>query len=158
MLRVVKLGGPAVQVKPQLTGLKVIRLGGLPGADGQDGQDGLASGQIVSKTAGAAISGHRAVRHNSSGLMVYASADQPEARSVYGISLGAASSGQSMQVQTLGDLEEPSWTWTPGLPIYLGLNGALTQTVPVANQQIQIGVAITATKAFIRLGQAIELI
>jgi hypothetical protein len=49
MPNVVKLGGPAIQVKPQLTGLKIIRLGGLPGTDGQDGS-GVYSPRRLSET------------------------------------------------------------------------------------------------------------
>lgn len=84
----------------------------------------------VTALAGATLSGHRVVRPQSDGSMVYASNDQiaDVTRSLF-LTLGAASSGAPVTVQVIGQVAEPTWNWSDG-PIFLGANGVLTQTPP----------------------------
>ena len=39
----------------------------------------------------------------------------------------------------------PSWTWTQGLPLFIGASGVLTQTAPLAGKTRRVGIALTAT-------------
>ena len=74
-----------------------------------------------------------------------------------GITTGAAAAGDAINVQASGEMTEVSWNWTPGLPVFLGTNGLLTQTPPVSGFQLVLGVAISPTKLAINIKQPIVL-
>ena len=74
------------------------------------------------------LSEHLVVKTVAGGAVAPASSDQPcDAGLVLGIT--AASAGTPAQVATSGEIVEPTWPWQPG-PVFLGLNGAPTQTPP----------------------------
>jgi hypothetical protein len=60
---------------------------------------------------------------------------------------------------TFGAITNPSWTWTPEQSLYLGSNGniATTSTIDGAAFSLKIGYAISATKAFIKIGTPVVL-
>lgn len=60
---------------------------------------------------------------------------------------------------TFGAITNPSWTWTPEQSLYLGNNGAIvtTSTIDGAEFSLKVGYAISATKAFIKIGTPIVL-
>lgn len=110
----------------------------LPGG----GQIGLAFGAV----AGEAIGGHRAVILDAAGVAFYASQDDPTHMGIVaGISQGAVVSGDPVSIMAKGRLIEPSWAWTPYLPIFLGTSGQLTQTPPTTGFLIVLGTALDAT-------------
>ena len=45
-----------------------------------------------------------------------------------------------------GVMQDVSWNWTPGLPIFLGINGVLTQNIPVTGFIKQMAIALTPTQ------------
>ena len=109
----------------------------------------VAVSQDLQLTAGASLSALRAVTTNSSGEAVYASTDPLGNAQVVGITMGAASSGAQVGVKTFGPISDASWNWTKG-PVFLGTNGALTQTAPSGGAIIvQVGRALTATQLFV---------
>lgn len=111
--------------------------------------DTTLAGPIVLIAAGEALSGHRAVAVVA-GEAVHADHATPAHRGlVRGITTGAVSEGDVARVQVFGPMREVSWSWTPGLPIYVGANGALTQTAPTSGWLQRIAVADTATQIFI---------
>ena len=65
----------------------------------------------------------------------------------------------SGETVTFGSITNVSWTWTPEQSLYLGSNGDIvaTSTVNGAAFSIKIGYAISATKAFIKIGTPIVL-
>lgn len=132
---------------------------GIQGPPGPRGPAGQAGGSTVSKTAGENLGGNRLTRLNASEQAVYASADQiTHAGFVFGMTLGAATSGADVDLMRSGELEEVSWNWTPGLPVYLGLNGVPTQTLPPeAVFSLVIGFPITPTKLVISIREPIIL-
>lgn len=83
----------------------------------------------MQRTTAAALSGHRVVTPLNDGTVNYADATNPAhaARPVW-LTTGAWNSGVLATLTAAGVVSEPSWSWTPGQPIYLGTNGALTQT------------------------------
>jgi hypothetical protein len=99
----------------------------LPGPQGIQGP----STTTITRTTAHALSGHRAVTADNDGLATYASCDDPNqiSRPVW-LTTGAWGDGVPATLTTDGAVTEPTWNWTPGLPIWLGLNGALTQTIP----------------------------
>ena len=113
------------------------------GPRGIQGIPGPAGGSVIQVVAGETLSGHRAIRL-SNGLAYYCdAANLAHAGTGIGVSTGAALIGETVNVQTLGTLSEPSWTWNDG-PIYVGTNGQLTQSITGLFMQ-QIGVATNAT-------------
>lgn len=118
------------------------------------GQDVYAHRILLS--AGAALSGHRAVI-SLDGVATYADpADPAHAGRLAGITTHAAVAGAGVIVQTLGLLVDPSWTWQPGT-VYLGANGALTQALPAAGSIWPIGTALNKTTLLVAPGPRIQL-
>ena len=86
-----------------------------------------------------ALGGHRVV--TADGLHC----TPQDADRAIGITTGAAALGQSASVLPSGPMTEPSWTWTPGLPLFIGAAGVLTQTAPPTGKVRRIAFALTAT-------------
>lgn len=124
-----------------------------PGVQGRPGADG---GVTVTLTAGATLGGHRLVTKQADGTAVYA--DNATVGSVpLWLTLGAASLGAQVDAQATGVVDEPSWTWTPG-PLYLGVAGALTQTLPTAPAYlVQVGYATSPTSIVLDRLPSIQL-
>lgn len=57
-----------------------------------------------------------------------------------------------MLLQRAGDVTEPSWSWTPEAPVFLGSNGQLTQAPPddSAAFTLCVGFAATTTTLVLR--------
>lgn len=121
----------------------------------------LGATDSTSHTAGASLSGHRMVYLDSSELLQYAENTTPShAERVLGMTTGAITSGASGPVLREGEITEPSWNWTIGSPIFLGVNGLLTQTRPTASGSfvLQVAFPVTSTKVFIDIKQAFFII
>lgn len=115
-----------------------VRTSGIQGPEGIPGQPGPAGSTTIPLTAAQVISGHKALL----GTAMYASQDNlAHAGKVIGISANAAAIGEVVNVQASGELNGLSGL-TIGQPIYLGVNGALTQTIPTAGIIQQLGVAV----------------
>lgn len=85
-------------------------------------------GSDYTLTAASSFSGHRVVVQTSSGI-AYADPGTHIGRSV-GLTLNAASGGQDLNIRRFGEVTEPSWSWDTSKPVWLGVNGTLTQTIP----------------------------
>ncbi len=110
----------------------------------------------LSMPAQGALSGHRVMRGTGDGHVQYASsADVLDAPVVLGISTGAAADGAPISVQYAGEMIEPSWSWTPGLPIFCGVGGVLTQVNPSTGFSLVVGVASTPTVIVVGIKQPI---
>lgn len=114
-----------------------------------------------SGVAATSLSGHRAVTPQANGQLVYASNDNPAHIAVpLWITVGAASPGSAVDVLITGMMIEPSWSWTPGSPVYLGANGQLTQTPPAAPGAVflaQVGTATSPTSLFVDRAPSIKI-
>lgn len=146
-----------VQVDDLVKDLVVtVGIQGPQGIQGLKGDKGDAAAD-PEFTAGEALSGHRMVVLNASEQAVYASNDNlSHAEKVFGMTVGAASSGAAVTVRRFGELTEPSWNWTLNTPIFLGVNGLLTQTKPSAPGSfvLQVAFPMTPTKVYIDIKQA----
>lgn len=112
----------------------------------------------VSLTAGVNLSALRAVTTDANGNAVYASNDTKNNAVVVGLTSAAANAGNAVSVRTAGIVEDAVWSWTKG-PVFLGSNGALTQTAPTGGAIIvQIGRALTTTKLQIDIEPIIETV
>jgi hypothetical protein len=111
---------------------------------------------IVLPTDTTPISGHRVIMANDNGYASYASSNVISTASrVIGISTGAAGINSTVDIQTAGPLTEPTWNWIIG-PVYVGINGNLTQVVPTTGYILPIGIAINSTT--INIGKQIPLV
>lgn len=125
---------------------------GPPGADGEMGES------AVDRIAAQALGGHRVVKPVANGEVDYASHDVPtDGDLILGITKHAAVAGDTITVTTGGTMENTSWTWAIG-PIYCGLNGVLTQTVPATGFMCRVAKALSPTVIFVNVEEAILLI
>lgn len=118
--------------------------GGVQGPPGIPG----ASTQFEYHPAGQTLGGGRAVTLDPSGNLVYP--DTTSANSfVLGLTTGSVVLGALGEVQITGTYQEPSWAWTVGLPVFVSIDGVLTQTPPTSGQTLIVGWAATPTKIVI---------
>lgn len=97
-------------------------------------------------TASEAIGGHIVVYQTAGGVAIASSDSTSHANRILGITNSAVSLGANVPVTLSGELTEPTWTFTEGLPVYLSVNGTLTQTPPTSGFILQMGVAVSPTK------------
>lgn len=119
----------------------------------------LANTPILTFIAGQTLSGHRVVKANGSGHAVYADNTViGDSQLLLGMTLGAAVIGNSVTIAQSGNIVEPSWSWAPGQPVFLGATGAITQTPPSVGFLVTVGVAMTPTSMLMSLKQPIVLV
>lgn len=116
---------------------------------------------ITPKLASGSISGHRVVRGIDAAEVGYTDVTDPsQVFSTLGISLNGANAGDVVNVKTQGEVTEPSWAWTPLMPIFLAANGMMTQTAPAqpaAAFVLCVGYALSATVMRVQIGIPILL-
>lgn len=128
---------------------------GPQGATGATGASGVSS---ITKLAAVALSGHRVVYADSTGKVNYAdSSTLTHANIVLGITNNAGIANDPITVFVSGEIVEPSWTWVPSAPVFLGLLGNLTQSVPTTGFILIVGIAINATTLSVGIKQPIKL-
>lgn len=116
-------------------------------------------GNLYGAIAGEALSGHRAIVLDASGEAFYADQTVPNhIGRMAGITIGAAALGAGVTIMNNGLLTEPSWSWTPFAPIFLGTAGGLTQVPPTTGFLQMIGGALSATSMYVNLRQPLVII
>ena len=101
---------------------------------GPRGEDALGSTVTLANNTG----GHKAVTHDGNRV-------QTDTLDRYaGVTLTAGDAGKDVVIQRLGIMEDSSFSFTPGQPIFIGADGALTQTVTFP--MLRIGLALSTTK------------
>lgn len=127
---------------------------GEPGPAGPQGEVGPSGdAPLLVATATTAIGGHRAVVLVGDGSQgaIYADQSIPDhAERFVGVTTGAADSGSPVTIQIGGEITEPSWNWIPGFPVYLSVQGLLTQTPPTTGFLQIIGISLSATRLSIQ--------
>lgn len=145
---------PVTAVRADTRAVEVVGKG-AQGPVGPAGPPGPAGGDVFVRTADAALGGHRAVRSTGQGMAGYADAQiEGHGDDVLGITLGAAASGDEVQIQGSGEIVEPSWDWSPQDPIFLGAAGAMTQVPPTAATAafiLVLGFATSPTSMQVRI-------
>jgi hypothetical protein len=147
-LTLVKPDGPTLAITPPAPIALTI---GTPGLQGPPGPRGIAGGASVVMYAGEALGGHRVVKQFDGGAYY---ADRFDPYDVVGVTLGAAAFGDPVNVAVAGEVEEPSWNWTPG-PVYIGENATLTQATPTDAPLMRVGVALSPTRMVVTLDEPI---
>lgn len=116
-------------------------------AAGPQGPQGVSGSGTFELTAGAGgISALRVVV-SENGVARYPSiTTTADAGRIVGLSYTAASAGGAITVQPDGVVNEPLWTWTPGV-VWVGTDGVLTQTPPASPAWLmEAGRALSATQ------------
>jgi hypothetical protein len=116
----------------------------VPGPQGEKGDPGDAA-DTPTFEAGESLSAKRAIRVEGDIAYYADGADSAHAGKALGISAGAVSLGDTVTVRMTGMVQELTWTLTEG-PVYVGANGALTQSVSGLAFVQQIGVAVSPTQ------------
>lgn len=117
------------------------------GGSGPAGPPG--AGVVTTVVAGATVQAFRVVALDASDLAYMPSASVlAESDALLGISLSAALTGESLNVQIFGRLATPAM-WTPG-PLWLGAAGMLTSVPPVADVGLQVAYAATPSVLIVR--------
>lgn len=137
----------ALQVVPQPE-LAVV----LESAQGPAGPPGAG---LETLTAAVPLNAYKLVTTDAAGAAIYAdAADADHADQVVGIAINSALSGSPVTVRAMGFIDNPGWSWTPGAPLFVGLDGDITSAQVGAFSQ-GVGYAATPTRMFIRLDRAI---
>lgn len=104
------------------------------------------SGSFIANTV---LSGHRALVVEDNGRVGYAEPTiKDHAHRLVGLGLQGVNAGDSVLVHFEGAVEDASFAWTLGSAIFLGANGALTQTAPTSGLSWKLGVPLAANKMY----------
>lgn len=142
----ITVASPSV-VTAEAQSVRVVVAGtqGARGPVGPVGPVGPAGGAGFTRTAGETLGAHRAV-FTVDGNVYYCDHTVEQSVLLYlGLTLNSAVLNEPVTVLRAGELEDPSFTFTAG-PIYMGLDGMLTQTIPETGYAFQLGYAESATK------------
>lgn len=135
-----------INFKPQYKGKLTAFVAGPRGPEGRSGP------VVVPAVAGQVTSGHRVMAVGADGRFVYAGSNH-EDRLPVGISLGAAAENAALQVQAGGEIVEPSWSWDVQTPVYMGVDGLLTQTPPSVGMFVIVGKPVSPTSMIISFSE-----
>lgn len=132
----------------------VVEGDGMQGPQGEPGAGG--DSVAIVRVAQNAIGGHRIVRAVVGEVDIATAMDAAHGDDLLGITTHAAVQGAPVQVLTSGAITEPSWSWTPGEPLFLGENGLMTHTPPADPAfEVTVGFAETPTTVFLSIGTPI---
>lgn len=98
------------------------------------------------------LNGHRLVTRVSGSLVYADNSILAHANAPLWLTLGAAVADAPVEVVSYGVVEESSWNFTVGAPVFLGGNGLLTQTPPDSTNaafSAVIGIPTSPTTLFI---------
>lgn len=116
--------------------------------------------QTQQYSAAIALSSLSAVTIDSTtGLMNYASVNvASHGFTTIGIIPTALNIGAYGSAISSGVMQDITWNWTPGFPIFLGINGALTQNIPATNFIKQMAIALTPTQIEVNILEPIYIL
>jgi hypothetical protein len=140
------------------TTVEISMASGPIGPQGPIGPPGLSDRMFFVRIAAENIGGHRAVMGNLDGtISVASSSNTGHLGKVLGITIGAVVEGEETEVIRSGIIEFEGWDWNLDNPIYLSVNGLLSQTPATTGFSQIVGFAETPTKLFVNLREPILL-
>lgn len=111
---------------------------------------------VESETAGTDVSIHRLVKYDADGEVVYVDGSDPDdVNLVCGLTLQSVSAGGAVNVLKFGVLTDPSFSFTPDTPLFVGTTGQISETPGTGFTQ-QIGVSRAATGLFFAIFLGVE--
>ena len=116
----------------------------------------------IAKVADAAISGLRVVVDLGSNRVRHADPGTlSDAYRILGVTLDAAAEDEDVMVKLEGQISSGSFSFTPGEPVFVSADGALTQTPPAlpgSLYRVVVGYAVSATVLTLRISEPVELV
>ena len=109
------------------------------GIQGPPGPSGGGGGGATTVLAAQALGGQRVV------TVTGFHASPADANAIAGITKAAGAIGTNVEIVVQGLMSEPSWTWTPAAPVFVGLLGVLTQSPPASGNLRRVAWALSAT-------------
>jgi hypothetical protein len=130
---------------------------GPSGPQGPPGESGGDTERVtVTKVASHPISGHRLICADNTGRAVYAShSDTLTTHRVLGLSTHAAAFNTNVQILSAGEITDDTWDWDTDLPVFLGLNGLLTQTMPTYGAILPVAFPVTSQTLRVKIGEPV---
>ena len=146
--------GTAVIATTDMPSLLIAAEQGPPGTQGPPGPS---AGTAYTRTAAQNVSGGKALRLNAAGECLHANgADTSHANMVVGVSLNGGAAGSDITIITSGgEIEEVVWNWQVNKPVFLGVDGLLTQVAPISGYILIVGVAVGPTRMLVKIQQPI---
>ena len=121
----------------------------------------LAGNYLISNTYTAfeSLSALKIVALNNQGSFVLASAnDSDTIFKIVGLTNQAIAANTTGSVVISGEFEDSNWAWQTNKPLYLDVDGTITQTPPdTRNYLVILGTAITATKILLNIEKPIAI-
>lgn len=156
-------GGAAVDSQTEIEVLVVLEheqvtatTVGEQGPPGRPGIPGPAGGSALQREAGEVISALRVLYELDGAVHALDYRDADHIDLLLGVSLTSAMPGEQLNIQRSGVMDDAGWSWVPGR-IWLGADGALTQTPPTGGFDVLIGSAMSATRITLNLSEPIDL-
>lgn len=131
-------------------------VGGRQGPQGIRGVPGPDGGSALQRIAGETLSALRAVYELNGQVFYLDYRDSAHIDLLLGITLTAADMSATVDLQRSSFIDDSGWSWTPGR-VWLGVDGALTQTPPADGYDVLIGAAVSATRITLNITDPIEL-
>jgi hypothetical protein len=120
------------------------------GAQGGKGD----AGGVVEVTFGENISAYRCVYLNDDNeAMILDVEDVENSTAFAGVTKRAQVTGEINDIQFLGYMTNSSWNFTANLPVFLGANGIVTQTIPTTGFTLRLGFAATSTSVLLNAAE-----
>lgn len=124
------------------------------------GERGLPGDTSVQVLAGGPIGGHRVVVLEEASAQYATNQNPQHGMKVLGVTTNAAAAGGTLSVVRSGKVSEPSWSFDTSKPVFLGVDGLLTQvapTHPAAAFSLIVGFPLSATELFVGLREPLGL-
>lgn len=134
----------------------VIVSSSAQGPQGIQGIQGIPGFSSKYYTAAEDINGHCVVRVIAGEQIIKANCNIPTDYLVVGITDSAVSAGGVIEVFDKGPITHLGWTWAANLPIYLGMDGGIVQSLPPEALFMKVlGMAVSPTMIIIDIQPAI---
>jgi hypothetical protein len=111
---------------------------------------------ISSFIAGIDISGHTIVSRSVDTVIPSDPADSTSVHNIVGITNQASVTGSPIDIVTSGMIHDDSWSLLDG-PVFLGVNGILTQSAPTSGYLVVIGYSASSKDIRLNIGQPIKI-
>lgn len=125
-------------------------------AQGPPGRDGTSGGSSILAIAGANLSGHMGIKLVSGSAFTISNSDIGTVNRLIGVSKTSAAINTSIEIVVAGELDGFSGL-IPDSALYLQDNGTITNSYPTNGYIQQVGIAISSTKALIKIQPPIIL-
>lgn len=127
------------------------------GSRGPQGPKGDPGDTTFQRPAASVLSALRVVYEVGGAVAPADPHDADQVGAVVGLAVTAASAaGTLVDIQTRGAVDDAGWNWTDG-PVFLGADGALTQTPPTAGWEVVVGWPLSPTRLNLTFDEPILL-